>query len=237
MPTATKFRIPPPPASSSADGGAAESSVGGGDQGPRPDSSRPDADARAAREDASPARSRAGTVNAGAWTADEHRLFLAGLEVHGEPPRAAAGSIGGTDWAAVASAVGSRTADQVRSHATTYFKRLARARPAPVAAAGPPRRTSGRSARPVANFADETFASASNSTRRSFGWTAEEDGRLAELVGEYPRGSRTAKWKKIAAKMPGEKGGANNCTAHRSSFVNSLRRAPFDLFFSPLRPR
>ena len=134
MPTATKFRIPPPPASSSADGGAAESSVGGGDQGPRPDSSRPDADARAAREDASPARSRAGTVNAGAWTADEHRLFLAGLEVHGEPPRAAAGSIGGTDWAAVASAVGSRTADQVRSHATTYFKRLARARPAPVAA-------------------------------------------------------------------------------------------------------
>ncbi|EJK54010.1 hypothetical protein THAOC_26441, partial [Thalassiosira oceanica] len=180
MPTATKLRIPSVPAPSTADGGAAD-----------PDNAlRPDEDAPA-REATSSARQV--KQNIGNWTAEEHRLFLEGLERHGN------------NWVEVATHVGSRDVDQVRPHAKTYFVKLADgslaqwafAEVAKQKDASPPaatRTTRGRTIKPVANF----FASASN----SFGWTAEEDERLTELVGGYQYGSGTVNWREIAAKMP-----------------------------------
>lgn len=54
--------------------------------------------------------------NTGRWTAEEHRLFLAGLEQHGK------------GWKKIASLIKSRTVVQIRTHAQKYFQKLAKAR-------------------------------------------------------------------------------------------------------------
>ena len=52
----------------------------------------------------------------GRWTAEEHRLFLQGLEQHGK------------GWKKIASLIKSRTVVQIRTHAQKYFQKLAKAR-------------------------------------------------------------------------------------------------------------
>ncbi|EJK61108.1 hypothetical protein THAOC_18455, partial [Thalassiosira oceanica] len=155
----------------------------------------------------------------GTWTAEEHRLFLEGLERHG------------INWAEVATHVGSRTVVQIRSHAQRYraklgkltFAELAKQMDAnPPAASSLPCRTSGRKPKQVANFGDEIFASASN----SFGWTPEEDERLTELVGGYGLGG--IKWREIAAKMPGKGRDSTMCEYRwRHRLDTSVSRSPF----------
>lgn len=54
--------------------------------------------------------------NTGRWTAEEHRLFLQGLEAHGK------------GWKKIASLIKSRTVVQIRTHAQKYFQKLAKAR-------------------------------------------------------------------------------------------------------------
>lgn len=54
--------------------------------------------------------------NTGRWTAEEHRLFLQGLEQHGK------------GWKMIASLIKSRTVVQIRTHAQKYFQKLAKAR-------------------------------------------------------------------------------------------------------------
>mmetsp|Transcript_31290 Transcript_31290/g.71584 ORF Transcript_31290/g.71584 Transcript_31290/m.71584 type:complete len:229 (-) Transcript_31290:2984-3670(-) len=54
--------------------------------------------------------------NTGRWTAEEHRLFLKGLEEHGK------------GWKKIASLIKSRTVVQIRTHAQKYFQKLAKAR-------------------------------------------------------------------------------------------------------------
>jgi SHAQKYF class myb-like DNA-binding protein len=54
--------------------------------------------------------------NTGRWTAEEHRLFLEGLEQHGK------------GWKKIASLIKSRTVVQIRTHAQKYFQKLAKAR-------------------------------------------------------------------------------------------------------------
>lgn len=54
--------------------------------------------------------------NTGRWTAEEHRLFLQGLEEHGK------------GWKKIASLIKSRTVVQIRTHAQKYFQKLAKAR-------------------------------------------------------------------------------------------------------------
>jgi len=54
--------------------------------------------------------------NTGRWTADEHRLFLQGLEQYGK------------GWKKIASLIKSRTVVQIRTHAQKYFQKLAKAR-------------------------------------------------------------------------------------------------------------
>lgn len=54
--------------------------------------------------------------NTGRWTAEEHRLFLQGLELHGK------------GWKKIASLIKSRTVVQIRTHAQKYFQKLAKAR-------------------------------------------------------------------------------------------------------------
>lgn len=58
----------------------------------------------------------AGTENTGRWTAEEHRLFLQGLEQHGK------------GWKKIAGLIKSRTVVQIRTHAQKYFQKLAKAR-------------------------------------------------------------------------------------------------------------
>eukprot|EP00592_Proboscia_alata_P000526 CAMPEP_0194374534 /NCGR_PEP_ID=MMETSP0174-20130528/22955_1 /TAXON_ID=216777 /ORGANISM="Proboscia alata, Strain PI-D3" /LENGTH=614 /DNA_ID=CAMNT_0039154161 /DNA_START=121 /DNA_END=1965 /DNA_ORIENTATION=+ len=58
----------------------------------------------------------AGSENTGRWTADEHRLFLHGLELHGK------------GWKKIACLIKSRTVVQIRTHAQKYFQKLAKAR-------------------------------------------------------------------------------------------------------------
>lgn len=53
-----------------------------------------------------------GHSTTGRWTADEHRLFLQGLAVHGR------------EWKRVAANIATRTSAQVRSHAQKYFAKL-----------------------------------------------------------------------------------------------------------------
>lgn len=48
--------------------------------------------------------------NTGRWTAEEHRLFLQGLEQHGK------------GWKKIASLIKSRTVVQIRTHAQKYFQ-------------------------------------------------------------------------------------------------------------------
>ena len=52
----------------------------------------------------------------GRWTAEEHREFLRGLQIHGR------------EWKKVATLIPSRSSAQVRSHAQKYFVRLQRTR-------------------------------------------------------------------------------------------------------------
>ncbi|KAL7528336.1 hypothetical protein ACHAXR_002390, partial [Thalassiosira sp. AJA248-18] len=54
--------------------------------------------------------------NTGRWTAEEHRLFLQGLEQHGK------------GWKKIATLIKSRTVVQIRTHAQKYFQKLAKAR-------------------------------------------------------------------------------------------------------------
>lgn len=54
--------------------------------------------------------------NTGRWTAEEHRLFLQGLEQHGK------------GWKKIASLIKTRTVVQIRTHAQKYFQKLAKAR-------------------------------------------------------------------------------------------------------------
>lgn len=54
--------------------------------------------------------------NTGRWTAEEHHLFLQGLEQHGK------------GWKKIASLIKSRTVVQIRTHAQKYFQKLAKAR-------------------------------------------------------------------------------------------------------------
>jgi len=54
--------------------------------------------------------------NTGRWTAEEHRLFLQGLELHGK------------GWKKIASLIKSRTVVQIRTHAQKYFQKLSKAR-------------------------------------------------------------------------------------------------------------
>jgi SHAQKYF class myb-like DNA-binding protein len=54
--------------------------------------------------------------NTGRWTAEEHRLFLQGLEQHGK------------GWKKIASLIKSRTVVQIRTHAQKYFQKLTKAR-------------------------------------------------------------------------------------------------------------
>lgn len=57
-----------------------------------------------------------GGENTGRWTAEEHRLFLQGLEQHGK------------GWKKIASLIKTRTVVQIRTHAQKYFQKLAKAR-------------------------------------------------------------------------------------------------------------
>lgn len=57
-----------------------------------------------------------GAENTGRWTAEEHRLFLQGLDQHGK------------GWKKIASLIKSRTVVQIRTHAQKYFQKLAKAR-------------------------------------------------------------------------------------------------------------
>ena len=61
-------------------------------------------------------RSHGAGENTGRWTAEEHRLFLQGLEQHGK------------GWKKIASLIKSRTVVQIRTHAQKYFQKLAKAR-------------------------------------------------------------------------------------------------------------
>jgi SHAQKYF class myb-like DNA-binding protein len=54
--------------------------------------------------------------NTGRWTAEEHRLFLQGLDQHGK------------GWKKIASLIKSRTVVQIRTHAQKYFQKLSKAR-------------------------------------------------------------------------------------------------------------
>mmetsp|Transcript_3179 Transcript_3179/g.6420 ORF Transcript_3179/g.6420 Transcript_3179/m.6420 type:complete len:308 (-) Transcript_3179:83-1006(-) len=54
--------------------------------------------------------------NTGRWTAEEHRLFLQGLELHGK------------GWKKIAGLIQTRTVVQIRTHAQKYFQKLAKAR-------------------------------------------------------------------------------------------------------------
>lgn len=54
--------------------------------------------------------------NTGRWTAEEHALFLQGLDQHGK------------GWKKIASLIKSRTVVQIRTHAQKYFQKLAKAR-------------------------------------------------------------------------------------------------------------
>merc|ERR1719162_666533 len=54
--------------------------------------------------------------NTGRWTAEEHNLFLQGLELHGK------------GWKKIAGLIKSRTVVQIRTHAQKYFQKLAKAK-------------------------------------------------------------------------------------------------------------
>ena len=50
--------------------------------------------------------------NTGRWTAEEHNLFLQGLELHGK------------GWKKIAGLIKSRTVVQIRTHAQKYFQKV-----------------------------------------------------------------------------------------------------------------
>ncbi|KAL9179260.1 hypothetical protein ACHAXT_008550 [Thalassiosira profunda] len=80
---------------------------------PAPSSSRRN---RAPSNQGDPPRPASASENTGRWTADEHRLFLQGLEQHGK------------GWKKIATLIRSRTVVQIRTHAQKYFQKLAKAR-------------------------------------------------------------------------------------------------------------
>jgi len=57
--------------------------------------------------------------NTGRWTAEEHHLFLRGLELHGK------------GWKKIATLIQSRTVVQIRTHAQKYFQKLSKAHQLP----------------------------------------------------------------------------------------------------------
>jgi SHAQKYF class myb-like DNA-binding protein len=65
---------------------------------------------------AAPSMDSPTSENTGRWTAEEHRLFLQGLEEHGK------------GWKKIASLIQTRTVVQIRTHAQKYFQKLAKAR-------------------------------------------------------------------------------------------------------------
>ena len=71
-----------------------------------------------------PPRHATASENTGRWTADEHRLFLQGLEQHGK------------GWKKIATLIRSRTVVQIKTHAQKYFQKLAKARSNGEAVAG-----------------------------------------------------------------------------------------------------
>ncbi|KAL7545745.1 hypothetical protein ACHAWF_009098 [Thalassiosira exigua] len=71
--------------------------------------------------------------NTGLWTEEEHRLFLRGLEQHGKGR-----------WAEIAEIVATRTNDQVRRHAQSYFRKPARQNGVAALASTPNRADFGR---------------------------------------------------------------------------------------------
>lgn len=68
---------------------------------------------------AAAAAAAAAGENTGRWTAEEHRLFLRGLELHGK------------GWKKIATLIQSRTVVQIRTHAQKYFQKLAKAHQLP----------------------------------------------------------------------------------------------------------
>jgi len=64
-----------------------------------------------------PPPSSAAALANGRWTAEEHRLFLQGLEQYGNK-----------GWKEIATLIQSRTVVQTRTHAQKYFKKLSKAR-------------------------------------------------------------------------------------------------------------
>eukprot|EP00579_Thalassiosira_antarctica_P027316 CAMPEP_0202028558 /NCGR_PEP_ID=MMETSP0905-20130828/63514_1 /ASSEMBLY_ACC=CAM_ASM_000554 /TAXON_ID=420261 /ORGANISM="Thalassiosira antarctica, Strain CCMP982" /LENGTH=428 /DNA_ID=CAMNT_0048592273 /DNA_START=162 /DNA_END=1449 /DNA_ORIENTATION=+ len=64
-----------------------------------------------------PPPSSAAALANGRWTAEEHRLFLQGLEQYGNK-----------GWKEIATLIQSRTIVQTRTHAQKYFKKLSKAR-------------------------------------------------------------------------------------------------------------
>lgn len=198
------LRIPSAPAPPTADGRGAADPNDVGDGGDRPP--RPDANASVdsvVREEATASSARqAERYNTGPWTAEEHASFLRGLECHGKK-WAEIASLKVASYRFLATHVESRTDVQIRSHAQQYFKRMAKANPLEVAAyAAPvpdqgPRRTSGRTPRPIVPFGVEVFPAGPRA-----GWTPEEDKRLSELARGY--GTGQVKWTVVAAELPGE---------------------------------
>ncbi|CAG9317216.1 unnamed protein product [Blepharisma stoltei] len=51
--------------------------------------------------------------NTGRWTQREHKAFLLGIKLYGK------------DWKNISEYIGTRTSDQVRSHAQKYYLRIA----------------------------------------------------------------------------------------------------------------
>lgn len=80
---------------------------------PPPTSSSPTSSSVAA------ATAAAAGENTGRWTAEEHRLFLRGLELHGK------------GWKKIATLIQSRTVVQIRTHAQKYFQKLSKAHQLP----------------------------------------------------------------------------------------------------------
>ena len=91
-----------------------------------PPAQQPQSSSRARAQSTASASSQSNTVttvhpsgqveNTGRWTAEEHRLFLQGLQEHGK------------GWKKIATLIKSRTVVQIRTHAQKYFQKLAKAR-------------------------------------------------------------------------------------------------------------
>ena len=132
----------------------------------------------------------AGKENRGRWTEEEHRIFLEALEKHGK------------GWRIIAALIGTRTVVQVRSHAHTYFQKLAKAKgglgdtstaaayasdsdaasiPSPAASIPPRKRARRRTAAPPESAAAPPCSAGSSSSDSSAEEAAKAKPALAEL--------------------------------------------------------